>query len=101
MPADMLFVQVRPRKYKGHSPGKPLFKVDVHKVKLVFDWLKQHNPYYYHVEWRMDAAAAWSWGRIPITLVWLLPRNAPSSANAIVSYTWRMRMFRDDENENE
>ena len=44
MPADMLFVQVRPQKYKGHSPGKPLFKVDVHKLKLGLDWLKQHNP---------------------------------------------------------
>ena len=59
MPGDMPFVQVRPRKYKGHSPGKALFKVDVRKLKLAFDWLKQHNPYYYHVEWREDAAAAW------------------------------------------
>ena len=31
----------------------------------------------------------------------LLPRNAPSFATAIVSCVWRMRMFRDDENENE
>ena len=59
MPADMPFVQVRPRKYKGHSPGKALFKVDVQKLRLAFEWLKQHNPYYYHVEWREDAAAAW------------------------------------------
>ena len=59
MSADMPLVQVRPRKYKEHSPGKPLFKVDVHKLKLASDWLKQHNPYYYHVEWCEDAAAAW------------------------------------------
>ena len=59
MPADMPCVQVRPRKYKGHSPGKALFKVDVQKLRLAFEWLKQHNPFYYHVEWREDAATAW------------------------------------------
>ena len=59
MPADMPFVQVRPRKYKGRSPGKALFKVDVQKLRRAFEWLKQHNPFYYHVEWREDAATAW------------------------------------------
>ena len=59
LPVDMPCVQVRPRKYKGRSPGKALFKVDVQKLRLAFAWLKQHNPYYYHVEWREDAAAAW------------------------------------------
>ena len=59
MPADMPCVQVRPWKYKGHSPGKALFKVDVHKLWLAFQWLNQHNPFYYHAEWRDGAAAAW------------------------------------------
>ena len=59
MPTDMPFVQVRPRKYKGRSPGKALFKVDVQKLRLAFEWLKQHNPFYYHVEWFEGAAAAW------------------------------------------
>ena len=59
MPRDMPFVQVRPRKFKGHPGGKSLFKVDVHKLRAAFAWLRQHNPYYFNVEWREDAAAAW------------------------------------------
>ena len=59
MPAYMPFVQVRPRKYKDHSPGKALFKVDVQKLRLAFEWLKKYNTFYYNVEWREDAAAAW------------------------------------------
>ena len=60
MPADMPFVHVRPRKYRGNASGKALFKVDVHKLRAAFIWLKANNPYYYEVEWREDAAAAWS-----------------------------------------
>ena len=59
MPADMPFVQVCTRKYKGHSPGRALFNVDGQKLWLAFEWLNQHNPFYYHVEWREDVAAAW------------------------------------------
>ena len=59
MPRDMPFVQVRPRKFKGHPGGKSLFKVDVRKLRAAFVWLRQHNPYYFNVDWREDAAAAW------------------------------------------
>ena len=29
------------------------------KLRRAFEWLKEHNPYYFVVEWRDDAAAAW------------------------------------------
>ena len=59
LPADMPVVQVRPREYKGQARGKALFKIDVKKLRAAFAWLKEHNPYYFNVEWREDAAAAW------------------------------------------
>jgi len=59
MPADMPVVHVRPRKYKGNVSGKALFKVDVHKLRRAFQWLRDNNPYYANVEWREEAATAW------------------------------------------
>ena len=50
---------MRPRKLRSHAAGKALFKIDVQKLRLAFAWLKEHNPYYYNVEWREDAAVAW------------------------------------------
>ena len=50
MPADMPFVHVRPRKYRGDAFGTALFKVDVHTLRVAFIWLKANNPYYYDVE---------------------------------------------------
>ena len=29
------------------------------KLRRAFEWLKEHNPYYFGLEWREDAAAAW------------------------------------------
>ena len=40
MPRDMPFVQVRSRKLKGHPGGKSLLKVDVHKLRAAFSWLR-------------------------------------------------------------
>ena len=44
------------------APGSAsaLFKVVVLKLKAAFLWLKANNPYYANVEWREDAAAAWT-----------------------------------------
>ena len=69
MPAEMPFVQVRPRKYKNHVPPKALFKVDVHKLRLAFAWLKVHNPYYHDVEWSENAATAWNAEEVLIGVV--------------------------------
>ena len=38
--------------------GRP-FKVDVQKVRLAFEWLKEHNPYYKDIVWESSAEAAW------------------------------------------
>ena len=57
LPDEMPFVQARPRKYKSHAPPKALFKVDVQKLRLAFDWLKRHNPYYQEVEWNENNEA--------------------------------------------
>ena len=60
MPADMPVVHVRPRHYKGKQPGRALFKVGATKLKAAFLLLKANNPYYADVEWRDDAAEAWT-----------------------------------------
>ena len=54
MPSDMPFVMVRLRSCRGRSAGKALFKVNVWKLRRAFEWLKEHNPYYFGVEWRED-----------------------------------------------
>ena len=55
----MPFVTVRPLTCRGRAAGKALFKVDALKLRRAFEWLKEHNLYYFGVEWREDVAAAW------------------------------------------
>ena len=48
---DFPFVVVRPRSLRNRPSAKAPFKVDVHKLRMAFYWLKQNNPYYHDVEW--------------------------------------------------
>ena len=64
LPSEMPLVHIKPRKYKNHKPPKGLFKVDVRKLRAAFDWLKEHNPHYRHVEWKESAATAWNDGDV-------------------------------------
>ena len=59
MPADMPFVMVRPRTCRGRAAGRARFKVSVQKLRVAYQWLNKHNPYYFGVQWRGDAAAEW------------------------------------------
>ena len=59
MPGDMPLAQARPRLHRSHLPGAALSKIDMQRLRLACAWLKQHNPYYYNVEWRGDTAAVW------------------------------------------
>ena len=41
-----------PAVVQGKAAGKGLFRVDVWKLRQAFQWLKEHNPYDFGVEWR-------------------------------------------------
>ena len=66
MPADMPVVHVRPRQFKGKPAGRALFKAEVRKRKAAFLWLKSNNLYYANVEWRDDAADAWTGDNVEV-----------------------------------
>jgi hypothetical protein len=59
LPQDMPFVQVRPRSLGSSPTFRAPFKVNVHKLRHAYEWLKHNNPYYHNIEWREEAAAQW------------------------------------------
>ena len=59
LPEDMPFVMVRPRAFRNRVSNKMPFKVNIHKLRAAFAWLKRHNPFYRHIVWDEAAAAAW------------------------------------------
>ena len=61
----MLF-RSRPRQFKGKPAGRALFKAEVRKRKAAFLWLKSNNLYYANVEWRDDAADAWTGDNVEV-----------------------------------
>ena len=63
---DFPFVMVRPRTLRNRPSGKAPFKVDVHKLRAAFHWLKQNNPYYYNVEWIESREQEWNDEEIPV-----------------------------------
>ena len=63
---DFPFVMVRPRSLRNRPSGKAPFKVDVHKLRHAFYWLKQNNPYYYNVEWNEVQEAEWKDNEISV-----------------------------------
>ncbi|CAK0838817.1 unnamed protein product [Prorocentrum cordatum] len=88
MPADMPVVHVRPRALgsasaKGKSAGRALFKVDISKLKAAFLWLKANNPYSAEVEWRDDAADAWTGDEVEVGTT----READSDASHVPPVT--------------
>ena len=60
------FVMVRPRSLRNRPSGKAPFKVDVHKLRHAFYWLKQNNPYYDNVEWNEVQEAEWKDNEISV-----------------------------------
>ena len=56
---DTFFVMVRPRSFRNRPFGKAPFKKDVNKLRDLFHWLKQNNPYYYGVEWNEARKMEW------------------------------------------
>ena len=60
-PKDMPFVLVRPRRKVADTNPKPRqpFRIDVHKLRCAFDWLKEHNPLYKACTWNQKAEQEW------------------------------------------
>eukprot|EP00959_Pyramimonas_sp_CCMP1952_P464292 9486330-Pyramimonas_sp.AAC.1 len=84
----MPVVHVRPRALgsasaAGKSAGRALFKVDISKLKAAFLWLKANNPYSAEVEWRDDAADAWTGDEVEVGTT----READSDASHVPPVT--------------
>ena len=59
LPGDMPFATVRPRLFRNRPTNRLPFKVNVHKLRHAFEWLKENNAFYQDIEWVKASEAQW------------------------------------------